>query len=198
MSALATTAPLSLLEPVLDEFVAGIVETLPRVLAGIAFLSLAYVGIKLLTMATRTVFDRLYPPNQTLIVDLVVTVVGVFLWFGTGLALLKIVGLGDIAASLGTAAGFIGLGIAFALKEMIADTVAGVYLLQDPDFNESDEVTTASVTGTITSIGLRKTRIRTDEDDLVILANRDVEEKWTKEASESGLSGDSGSGAESG
>lgn len=198
MSVLSTNAPLSILETVINEFVAGIVTTLPRVLAGIVFLTLAYVGIKLILMGSRSVFERLYPREQKLIVDLLVTVIGVFLWFATGLALLKIVGLGDIAASLGTAAGFIGLGIAFALKEMIADTVAGVYLLQDPDFNEGDEVTTASVTGTITSIGLRKTRIRADEDDLVVLANRDVEKKWTKEGPERPPSPDSGTAAESG
>lgn len=87
----------------------------------------------------------------------------------------------DIAASLGTATGFIGLGIAFAIKEMIADTVAGVYLLRDPDFNEGDVVTTASVTGTVTGIDLRKTRIQTDDGDLIVVANREVEKRWTNE-----------------
>jgi len=106
----------------------------------------------------------------------------VFLWFGAGLTLFKIVGMDDVAASLGTATGFVALGIAFALKEMIADTVAGVYLLQDADFNEGDLVTTASVTGTVTGIDLRKTRIRSEEGDLIVVANRDVEKKWVQEA----------------
>ena len=130
---------------------------------------------------TRFVLSRLWPAEQKLIVDLSVAVVGLFLWFGAALALLKIVGLGGIAASLGTAAGFIGLGVAFALKEMIADTVAGVYLLRDSDFNHGDAVTTASVTGTIVDIDLRKTRIRADNGDLVVVANRDVEKKWTNQ-----------------
>ena len=92
--------------------------------------------------------------------------------------------MGSIAASLGTATGFVGLGVAFALKEMIADTVAGVYLLQDPDFEAGDRVTTASVTGTVEAIDLRKTRIRLDDGDLVVLANREVEKKWTREAAD--------------
>ncbi|WP_434084209.1 mechanosensitive ion channel domain-containing protein [Halorarius halobius] len=123
----------------------------------------------------------MYSADQKLIVNLTVTVVNIFLWFGAGLVLLKIVGMGDIAASLGTATGFIGLGIAFALKEMIADTVAGVYLLRDPDFNEGDFVTTASVTETVTGIDLRKTRIQSEEGDLIVVANRDVEKKWVLE-----------------
>jgi small-conductance mechanosensitive channel len=174
------------LRTVLREFVAGIVGTLPRLLAGLVFLAVAYLVIRVVVRISRGILERVYPPSEQLIADLLVTIIALFLWFGAALALLKIVGLGDVAASLGTAAGFIGLGVAYALKEMIADTVAGVYLLRDPDFNEGDFVTTASTTGTITGIDLRKTRLRTVDDDLVVLANRDVEEQWTKEAPDAG------------
>jgi small-conductance mechanosensitive channel len=171
---------------VLDEFLGGIVSAVPNVLSGVLFLVLAYGLIKLILFVTRSVFERIYPAEQRLVVDLSVAVVGVFLWFGTALALLDIVGLGEIASSLGSAAGFIGLGVAFALKEMIADTVAGVYLLRDSDFNEGDFVETASVTGTVTGIDLRKTRIRSDDGRTVVLANRDVEKKWTTEPADAG------------
>ena len=137
------------LEAVVAEFVNGILVAIPKVALGILFLGIAYVLIKIVLVVVRNVLERIYPADQALIVDLWAAVVGVFLWFGAALALLNIVGLGDVAASLGTASGFIGLGIAFALKEMIADTVAGVYLLRDPDFNEGDVVETASVTGEI-------------------------------------------------
>ena len=167
---------------IVDEFVDGIVAAIPRLLSGILFLVLAYLAIKIVLLVVRSVFDRLYPSEQQLIADLIVTVVGVFLWFGATLGLLKVVGLGDVAASLGTASGFVGLGVAFALKEMIADTVAGVYLLQDEDFSEGDRVETASVTGRLVSIGLRKTRIETDDGNLVVVANRDVEKRWTRHA----------------
>jgi hypothetical protein len=63
---------------------------------------------------------------------------------------------------------------------MIADTVAGVYLLRDPDFNPGDVVVADGVTGTVKEIELRKTRIEIDGGDLVVLANKDVEKKWTK------------------
>jgi small-conductance mechanosensitive channel len=164
---------------ILTELLEDVIAAIPRAIAGVVFLILAFVVIKLALAATRAAFDRIYPEEQRLIVDLSVAVVGLFLWFGAALALLKIVGLGDVAASLGTAGGFIGLGVAFALKEMIADTVAGVYLLKDPDFTPGDRVETASVTGTVTQIDLRKTRIRADDGELVVLANRDVEKKWT-------------------
>ncbi len=165
---------------VTGEFLEGIVTSLPRLLAALVFLVLAYLVIKVVLAVLRWSLGRVYPTDQQLVVDLLVTVAGLFMWFGAALAVLKIVGMGDVAASLGTATGFIALGVAFALKEMIADTVAGIYLLRDPDFNESDRVETASVTGEIVAIGLRKTRIRTDDGNLVVLANRDVEKKWTQ------------------
>lgn len=176
----------ALLETIVREFFAGIAAALPHVLLGIVFLVVAVTSIKVLLAIARALLERVYPDDQDLIVDLVVSVVGVFLWFGAALSFLEIVGLGDIAVSLGTASGFIALGVVFAVKEMIADTVAGVYLLRDPDFNPGDVVDTASITGTVTDIGLRKTRIRTEDGALVVLSNRDVEKKWTNQSSTDG------------
>lgn len=115
--------------------------------------------------AARGVLLRVYSEEQILIVDLQVVVIG----------------LAEVPASPGTAAGFIGLGLASALNEMIADTAAGVYLLRDPEFNIGDSVDTASVSGTIRRIDPCKTRIEADNGDLIVLANRDVEKKWVQE-----------------
>jgi small-conductance mechanosensitive channel len=176
------------IEQITAELVDGVIAAVPKLILGLVFLTLAYLVIAVVRRVLRGVLGRVYASQQQLIVDLAVTVCSLFLWFGAGLTLLKIVGMGEVAATLGTATGFIALGVAFALKEMIADTVAGVYLLRDPDFNEGDLVTTASVTGTVTGIGLRKTRIRTDEGDLVVLANGDVDKKWTQEHTAGGSS----------
>jgi len=183
----------SVIETIVSEFVRGVVAAVPKALSGLVFLTLAYVAIRIIRSLLRAVLARVYG-DQELVVELAVTVAHLFLWFGAGLVLLKILGMGDLAASLGTATGFIALGVAFALNEMIADTVAGVYLLRDPDFNEGDLVTTASVNGTVSRIDLRKTRIRDETGDLVVVANRDVEERWTQKVVEN----EPETGAESG
>ena len=166
----------------INEFVAGILDAVPKLLTGFLFLFLAYVGIKLVTHVLRATLVRAYPGEQSLVADLGVLVATVFLWFGAGLTLLGIVGLGGLAASLGTAVGFVALGISYALSEMIEDTVAGVYLLKDPDFDPGDTVTAGSTAGVVTSIGLRKSRFELDSCDTAVVANRDVESKWTKKA----------------
>ena len=173
-----------LVESAVTEFVRDVVGVLPEVVSGLLFVVLAYVGIRIALSVLRTALDRVYPTQQDLVVELFVTVVGVFLWFGVALTLLKILGMGDVAASLGTATGFIALGVSYALSNTIADTVAGVYLLRDPDYNAGDRVTAAGETGVVRGIGLRKTRIERDDGDLVIMANSKVDAGWVREAPE--------------
>jgi len=175
---------LETIQRTVNEFAAGIQQAAPKLLTGIVFLLLVYVGIRLVTGILRRTLTAIYPDEQGLIVDLSVAVVGIFLWFGAALTLLEILGMGEIAASLGTAAGFVALGVSYALSNMIADTVAGVYLLRDPDFNPGDEVKSDPVTGVVTAIELRKTRFRDEEGRTVVVANRDVEKKWTQLATD--------------
>ncbi|MEF8776243.1 MAG: mechanosensitive ion channel domain-containing protein [Haloarculaceae archaeon] len=167
-----------------DGFVTGLVDALPALLAAAIFIPLAYVGIKLLTGVLRFSLERVYPSQHQLVVDLYVAVLRVVLWFGALLALFKIVGFGDIAASLGTASGFLALGIAYALSDMIEDTVSGVYLLRDPDFEVGDRVEVGDSEGEVVAIGLRKSRLVTASGDTLVIRNRDVEGGWTKLASE--------------
>jgi small-conductance mechanosensitive channel len=170
-----------LVEGTVTEIQRGLVDALPKLVMALVFLTVAYVGIRLALRLIHGALDAVYPDEQALIVSLATTVAGVFLWFAATLTLLKILGMGDIAASLGTAAGFIALGVSYALSSMIADTVAGVYLLRDPDFNPEDRVTADGVTGEVRDIGLRKSRFRLDDGDTVVVANSAVEKKWTLE-----------------
>jgi small-conductance mechanosensitive channel len=171
-----------IVEQTLAEIVGGIETAIPRLVSGLIFGLVAYAVIRLALGVLGAVLRRYYSDRRALVAQLGVTVTGIFLWFGASLAFLKIVGFGDIAASLGTAVGFIALGISYALSEMIEDTVAGVYLLRDPDFEVGDRVVVGKTEGTVGAIELRKSRFALDTGDTVVLANRDVEAEWTKRA----------------
>jgi small-conductance mechanosensitive channel len=172
------------LEETYETFLDGLDVAIPRLVTGLVFLLVAYLAVKVVLWLVGSSLRRLYSTEEQLVADLVVTVLGVFMWFGVGLAFLKIVGMGDIAVSLGTSTGFIALGVSYALSEMIEDTVAGVYLLRDPDFHVGDRISTDVASGTVAAIELRKCRIDTDDGDRIVVANRDLETKWTKEAPE--------------
>ena len=177
-------------EASLRDLQASFVQAIPKVVTALLFLVAAYVAIGVVLRVVRSALGRLYA-GDNLVVDLFTAVASIFLWFAAALTLLKILDMGEIAASLGTAAGFVALGVSYALSNMIADTVAGVYLLRDPDFNPGDRVETGDVTGVVRAIELRKTRFQTDDGDVVVMGNGSVEEKWTKKASGSAAPGES-------
>jgi small-conductance mechanosensitive channel len=169
----------SSISSVLEETVTKLRVAVPEIITGLVFLMVAYLGIKLILNVLRRFLERTYPKDEKLVADLLVTVAGVFLWFGVALVFLDIVGMGGIAASLGTSTGFIALGVSYALSGMIADTVSGVYLLRDPDFNAGDLVKTTGIEGEVRSIELRKTRFEV-EGDTVVVSNSEVEKRWRK------------------
>ena len=156
-----------------------VVNAIPTLVTGVVFLLLAVAFVKVVLFALRIALKRALRGESPVYRQFVVTVVSVFLWFGVGLAFLSVVGLDDIAASLGTAAGFLALGVSYATSDMIADAVAGVYLLRDPDFSTGDSVRVGDMDGTVRSIELRKTRFEVDGD-TVVRGNADIEKRWTK------------------
>ncbi len=160
-------------------FVDGIVTAVPRILSGLLFLLLAAVLVRTVLWLVDRVLARVVREESDVYRQFVRTVVAVFLWFGVVLAFLSVVGLDEIAAALGTASGFLALGVSYALSGMIADAVAGIYLLRDPDFNVGDTVTAGDTTGEVTQIELRKTRIAVG-DDTVVRANAEIEKRWTR------------------
>jgi len=161
----------------------GIVTALPDILAGIVFLAVSAVVIKLVMVAVRWLLARVLPGEAPVYRQFIAAIVLVFLWFAVGLSFLSIVGLTLVAASLGTATGFLALGVSYALSGMIADAVAGVYLLRDHDFNPGDRIRAGDTTGEVAAIELRKTRFLVDGG-VVVRANAEIEKNWTKLSSE--------------
>lgn len=163
----------------IEAFVGDLQAALPKLIAGVVFLALAAILIKLIMAVVRFLLRRTLPGESSVYRSFVATLVLVFMWFGAALSFLSVIGLDGIAASLGTASGFVALGVAYALSEMIADAVAGVYLLRDPDFMPGDRVRIDDTEGVVKAIELRKTRLDVDGDTLV-RGNAEIEGKWTK------------------
>ena len=149
-----------------------------RILKASVFLLVSGLGIKFASGILRKAAERKY--SEPVVVDLVEDAGKFFMWFWVILIAMSILGFSGIAASMGTASGFVALGVAFALKDVISDTVAGAYLAQDSDFNSGDKVIVDGTEGVLEDVGLRKTRIRLENGDLRVISNSDAEKKWTK------------------
>ena len=148
-----------------------------QILTAAAFLLVAAFGIGYAGRAVRKALSQKF--EEETILNLLESVTRGLLWFSAILVALSILGFEGIAASLGTVAGFVALGVSFALKNIISDTVAGVYLAKDPDFNNGDKVEVDGSKGEVTAVGLRKSRLRLEDGNLRVINNSDVEKKWT-------------------
>lgn len=148
-----------------------------RVLTSVAVLIAAGIGISRLSLTVRKILSRKF--EEITILNLLEDVFKGVAWFSVSLIVLGILGFNQIAAALGTAAGFVALGVSFALKNVLSDTVAGIYLAKDPDFNNGDTVEVDGVKGEITSVGLRKSRLELEDGNLRVINNSDAEKKWT-------------------
>ncbi|MFB6099761.1 MAG: mechanosensitive ion channel family protein [Candidatus Nanohalobium sp.] len=79
--------------------------------------------------------------------------------------------LGVPIGSFGTAVGLIGLGLSFALKDMIANFISGILILIGRPFKVGDQIKVAGEEGTVEDIKIRATDIKTYDGRQVIVPN---------------------------
>ena len=76
--------------------------------------------------------------------------------------------------SLITGLSIVGAGIALALRESLENLIASFIIFFDKPFTTGDPVKVQQVTGTVEKIGLRSTRIRTDQKTLLSVPNKQM------------------------
>ena len=76
--------------------------------------------------------------------------------------------------SLITGLSIVGAGIALALRESLENLIASFIIFFDKPFTTGDLVKVLTVTGTVEKIGLRSTRIRTDQKTYVSVPNKQM------------------------
>ena len=80
-------------------------------------------------------------------------------------------------SALGTAVGLIGLGLSFALKDMIANFISGILILISQPFKIGDQINVDGQEGTLKEINLRASSIRTYDGREVIVPNSELYNK---------------------
>lgn len=105
------------------------------------------------------------------------TVVGI-LWFVT--AILVMNRLGVPIATLVAPATVLGAAIGFGAQRVVADFLAGFFLITERQYGYGDLVqigppgTTTGVTGTVEEVSLRYTRMRTPDGETLVLPNSEI------------------------
>jgi small conductance mechanosensitive channel len=74
-------------------------------------------------------------------------------------------------SSIGAAVGLIGLGLSFALKDMISNFISGLFIMINRPFKIGDQIEVGGEAGTVRDIKIRATEIKTYDGRQVIVPN---------------------------
>ncbi len=91
-----------------------------------------------------------------------------------GLPLIAITVLGHLnvnLAGLGLGLGLAGVAVGFAARDTLENIISGVTILLDQPFRIGDKIITQGIYGTVTEITLRSTRIRTPNNEVLVMPN---------------------------
>ena len=115
---------------------------------------------------------QVMPALSTLLSD----VIRFILWILTFALIFNILGLEEISLAMGGSIAVIGLGLAKSISNVVGDLIAGIFLILDEDFEVDNLVNTNKISGNITSIDIRKTKIKDLEGNLHIIPNKKIDE----------------------
>ncbi len=95
------------------------------------------------------------------------------LWFGVILFIVAELELEEILMPI-MGASFL-VGAALAVKNILSDAIAGIFILLDKHFNIGDEIETLNRRGEIIDVTLKKSRLRMSDDTIVVLPNGKID-----------------------
>jgi len=158
----------NLIEKLISWFDLLVVNTPNIILAVLVFLLAYYLSQKLSAWSTKVLRKRIKQSSiRNLIGSLIsifVVVIGIFIALG-------ILNLDKALNSLIAGAGVAGLAVGLALQGTLANTFAGISLALKKVINLGDFIETNGYTGTVEGISLRHTKLKTGDNNIVIIPN---------------------------
>ena len=97
------------------------------------------------------------------------------LWFIAIMSIMAELNLENILMPIMGMSVLAGAAVALAVKNILADALAGIFLLLDRHFNIGDQIETMKYKGEIIDVTLRKTRVKIDDGTIVVLPNGKID-----------------------
>jgi small-conductance mechanosensitive channel len=85
-----------------------------------------------------------------------------------------VAGFGVVLAAFATLGGALALAVGFAAQDLIANFVAGIFIIQDEPFTVGDWIEWDGNSGIVREVGLRVTKLDTFDNQLVTVPNSDL------------------------
>jgi len=156
---------------------ASATHLLGRLLAGAVTAAVLLIGYRLVvSLLARVVRAR--PLHETARMRTLTSLITSLLRWAMGFIALVIVlrELGVDVLPIIVSAGVLGLAIGFGAQSLIRDVITGFFLLFEGLLHVGDIVQIGTTTGTVESIGLRITTVRTDDGALRVVPNGQITE----------------------
>ena len=153
--------------------ISGLYQVVAPYLEVILVLIIAFVVISLTRKYIKSFLSNtgLPPDVQNLLRRIVIY----GLWFAVLMYAVNELKLEEMLMPLMGASVLIGLAVALAIKDALSDAVAGIFLLVDRHFNIGEEIETMKYRGVIIDVTLRKTRLKIDDNTIVVLPNGKID-----------------------
>ncbi|WP_267642761.1 mechanosensitive ion channel family protein [Haloarchaeobius amylolyticus] len=142
------------------------------VLFVVVFAVLYVVGKSFATSTTRSALRR--RGYDDTLVGLAVSTAGVVATVVAVALAATVAGFGVVLAAFATLAGALALAVGFAAQDLIANFVAGVFIIQDEPFEVGDWIEWDGNSGVVREIELRVTKLDTFDNELVTVPNADL------------------------
>ena len=161
--------PSPLVEQLSDAF--GLDPTLTRIVTALGLVVLGVVLGKLVQAGLRAVFSRNQTPSFAQVISrLIGWTVTIVLVLVAVVILFPSVAPVDMLAGLG----FFSVAAAFAFQDILENLLSGLLLILRQPFRSGDQIDVGEVSGTVEVITIRETRLKTFDNQLVLIPNRDV------------------------
>lgn len=150
----------------------SIVDRLPYILAGIIVLIIFWLLAKIVrrvfwATSSKTKLDNRLRILFGRLIVVAITILGIF----TALTvIIPTFGFGDLITGLG----FTSFVIGFATKDILNNLLSGVLILWQQPFQIGDYIFVKSIEGNVEYIGVRATRLRKDDGELVLIPNGEM------------------------
>ena len=142
------------------------------VLFVVAFVVIYYVGKAIIVRALNAALDS-RGVDETLTGLAVSTTVAVIAVLAIAIAA-TIAGAGVVLGAFATLAGALALAVGFAAQDIIANFVAGVFIIQDEPFEVGDWIEWDGNDGVVEEIQLRVTKLDTFDNEKITVPNSDL------------------------
>jgi small conductance mechanosensitive channel len=162
--------PLDRLTVSVTSMLAAFVERAPYILLGGLFLLLTWWASRVVRRSVRALLARTSTEGH---VDLTVAKFASGATFGLGVVVALGI-MGVQVSALVTSLGLIGLTLGFALRDVLANTMAGVLLLVQRPFTVGDSITVAGIEGTVRDMRVRDTLLEATDGRMVFMPNNTV------------------------